>query len=82
MTNFKALQDLKTKKIKKISEIEKIINCPCGKGKMKLKMFYVFPKEGKVMIKYGDCTGIFCSYNKHGIAKFTDIKIKKLALGE
>ncbi len=82
MTNFKALQDLKTKKIKKISEIEKIIDCPCGKGKMKLKVMYVYPRDGGIMLRYGDCTGMYCSYNKHEITKFTRIKIKRLALGE
>jgi len=82
MTNFKALQDLQTKKIKKISEIEKEIDCPCGKGKMKLKIMYVSPKDGKLMLRYGDCSGMFCSYNEHGITKFTHIKIKRLALGE
>jgi hypothetical protein len=80
-TNFKILQDLKTKKITKFIEIEKIIKCPCGKGKMKLKMIHVNPENGRIALSYDKCSEPFCSYER-GAFKLTEIIIPELILGE
>ena len=79
--NFKILHDLRTKKINKISEIEKVIKCPCGKGNMYLMMINILPRNGKVGLSYGKCSESFCSYQR-GLLKFTDIIIPELVLGE
>jgi len=79
--NFKTLHELRTKKINKISEIEKVIKCPCGKGEMKLRMINILPKNGKVGLSYGKCSELFCSYER-GLLKFTLIIIPELVLGE
>ena len=79
--NFKILQELKTKKITKFSEIEKVIKCPCGKGEMGLKIIYVIPENGKIVLSYERCSDSFCSYDK-GILKATEIIISELNLGE
>jgi len=65
---------MNNKKITKISEIQKIIECPCGKGKMKLEMIYVIPRNGKIGLSYSKCNRPFCSYER-GILMRTDIII-------
>ena len=82
MTNFNILQEIKTKKIDKISEIEKIIKCPCGKGEMKLRSIYVNPNDGRAFLRYGNCSYSFCQECPTGIYKFTNIIIPELVLGE
>jgi len=81
MPNYNVIQDLKTRKITKISEIEKIIDCPCGRGKIKLIMMYINPNNGRLILHYDHCTYSFCSYER-GIDKFTKIIIPELVLGE
>jgi len=82
MTNFNILQEIKTKKVTKISDIEKVIKCSCGKGEMKLKLIHVNPISGKVILRYDRCSDSFCQDFSRGLHKFTSIVIKKLALGE
>lgn len=81
MVNLRILQELKTKKITEISEIEKVIKCPCGNGEMKLRMIHVIPRNGKVSLSYGKCSASFCSYER-GLIKFTYIIIPEFILGD
>ena len=79
-------------KITKISQIEKVIKCPCGRGIMKLRGVYVHPKNGKVSLSYSACSEPFCSHGRvkeghlagiaRGIQIITDIVIPELVLGE
>ena len=83
---------IKKSKITKISQIEKVIKCSCGRGTMKLCGIYVYPKNGRVSLSYSACSEPFCGHGRikeghlagiaRGIQIITDIVIPELVLGE
>ncbi len=73
--------------IKRTTEIEKVIECRCGKGTMKLKSILIDPKDGKVALSYSACSEPFCHHGRAegreiGFLVFTNIIIAKLVFGE
>ncbi len=68
-------------KITKISEVKRIVECPCRNGKLELITFFVSPNNGKVSLSYDYCTNNICPHRK-GLLIFTDIIIPELSLGE
>jgi hypothetical protein len=79
-------------KITKISEIKKVIDCPCGRGTMELRGIHVIPQNGIVWLSYSACSEPFCGHGRikeghlvgvsRGISVITDIIIPELILGE
>lgn len=79
---------MKNNKLTKISQIEKSMKCDCGEGHLNLKMIYVHPKHGKVILIYDACDKCHYGWIREGIRAgtpgkitiFTDIVIPELVL--